>query len=383
MKRKILEFICFRGALFHRETNTKQGELSVDMTYVSRKIRFLSFLAAIGVVVLHTNPIGYVENAPGWVSGFADVLSYFNSWAVPFFFMVSGFWFDRRADMIINWRVFWKKKVKTLVVPYVLWSIYGTVLWTGLRVVNNLRNGGASFGDTVFESGNWIAILDRIFGVFQCSPGNPTLWFVRLLILIFLTAPIWLWLRRKVFCLFVVIMMVLTILFSSVSWVSPCEHLFVLGGYSFEFKVQGLGWFGLGMVASALHLDARRIPFWLAAVFAAVWAVSVSLGYPVSSWALLSLVVFIWCCSDFVLNHLPAQLPAWMGLSFWIYCAHGPLSGCVGALYRALIGGSTVGAYILSVATMWAVTVGLSMALASVTRRFLPRVFVVLCGGRC
>ena len=60
---------------------------------ISRKITVLSFLAMVSVVYIHHNAIGTFEPAQ-WNAIIQGLLTRgISDWAVPFFFVVSGFWF--------------------------------------------------------------------------------------------------------------------------------------------------------------------------------------------------------------------------------------------------------------------------------------------------
>lgn len=91
---------------------------------ISRKITVLSFLAMVSVVYIHHNAVGTFEPAR-WnaiIQGF--LTRGISDWAVPFFFMVSGFWFARSRyveDELGGYRKLILKRMKTLL-PLILFG---------------------------------------------------------------------------------------------------------------------------------------------------------------------------------------------------------------------------------------------------------------------
>ena len=90
---------------------------------VSRKLRILSFLATVSVVVIHTNYLERcVEGSVAWWVG--NVIAYMQRWAVPFFFVVSGFFMEREfrdQEALSYLKTFFSKKSKSIIIPYLLW----------------------------------------------------------------------------------------------------------------------------------------------------------------------------------------------------------------------------------------------------------------------
>lgn len=228
---------------------------------VSRKIRYMSFFAAVSVVWLHTNPIGYIEGViPCWVGLLGAWLNHFNDWAVPFFFVVSGFFFDRQCAESFRYGDILRKKFHSLVIPYLFWGcVWGGFLWTPLWMLTNSRNGLPVFANTFLAGGNVLCSVDFLVGFVCNGPANPVLWFMRMLIIVFLTAPLWIGLRRLSKWLLMGLALSGVFVFTPVSVVIPAEKLFSIYGYPFVLKCQGVAWFGVGMAVSAFRLEERRI----------------------------------------------------------------------------------------------------------------------------
>ena len=100
-------------------------------------------VAMLAVVAWHSECGASVEK---WV------IPWLTTWSVPWFFLVSGFFFVKTADKMRR-ESFLRKKFKSLVVPYVFWCIVGWCLWQP-----SLSGwGGELLGlsSAIFPRGNW------------------------------------------------------------------------------------------------------------------------------------------------------------------------------------------------------------------------------------
>ena len=112
---------------------------------------------------------------------FVHAVELFVRACVPVFFLLSGFYLMRRDSF--SWKKNMKKKLTSLVVPYVLW----TLLYAGLEIIGYHIRPGMFDDYTVFTYKDW---FNYLIGVpFAEYPrGYVPLWFLRdLIILNFLT----------------------------------------------------------------------------------------------------------------------------------------------------------------------------------------------------
>ncbi len=100
--------------------------------------------------------------------------------AVPLFFMISGYLFFFNCNCLDKriWASKLKKRMKTLLVPYLLWNIL-YVIYTMLGIISK---------------GQELDILQLLSGVWSMAgsnfPADPALWFVRDLIIIMFFSPV-------------------------------------------------------------------------------------------------------------------------------------------------------------------------------------------------
>ncbi|SFX06096.1 Acyltransferase family protein [Thermoactinomyces sp. DSM 45891] len=107
-------------------------------------IDFLKFFAIIAVVVIHTNPFQKVEDLFGFNGYYSDfALDSFSRFAVPFFFLVSGYLFSRK---VINLKykgqvTYYKKYIYKIGKLLFTWTAFYLILEVILNIWSNLAEG--------------------------------------------------------------------------------------------------------------------------------------------------------------------------------------------------------------------------------------------------
>lgn len=290
---------------------------------ISAALRIISFVAAVCVVMIHANSDGKWD----------FICHTLTSWAVPFFFACSGFFFGigdyvRGGGYISLMR----KKFWSLLVPYVAWTLIGSVICVGIVVVVNYKAGLPLFERTfIARSGFW-NVFDGLFGVTSSAPRNyGVLWFVRCLLMLFVAAPLWRLLCNKwTGWIFVVLF--------GLKYFIP--HKLYMG--DFEFKYNQTAWFFMG-VALAIYIP--------------------------RSW------MYVETVTDKILA------PKVCGYSFWIYCSHAIFITVVVCAWHAICGKTKISLWCLfPVALVFALLMSLLGGI--MMKRYCPRGFAILSGGR-
>lgn len=179
----------------------------------SLTIDFLRFPLIMMVVFIHMSPktINLIDSQYSLLSGhgisniikilFSHTIA---SIAVPTFFLISGFLFFSNFQEW-SWKGYQKKigsRIKTLLIPYILWNLLPFLLIVGKCLIGDISNGNPTTGTLDFFYNNIL----RIFYVFHewessstdwlgnhlysTAPLNVPLWFVRDLFVISLLTPI-------------------------------------------------------------------------------------------------------------------------------------------------------------------------------------------------
>ncbi|MBR0500105.1 MAG: acyltransferase [Bacteroidales bacterium] len=160
----------------------------------SRAIDFLRFPMAALVVLLHTAALGVGSTHPVYSTLCIVLGRGICRVAVPCFFLISGFLFFSQLEDKWNTDV-WigkiKKRIKTLLIPYLLWNIIAALAIWGYR-----------WGFARMHGETYPTLLDHIIqarGLWDSSGGLPfdgPLWFIRHLIIFVLAAPlVWLFIK--------------------------------------------------------------------------------------------------------------------------------------------------------------------------------------------
>ena len=165
--------------------------------------------------------------------------------AVPFFFMVSGYFLSRHFDESGWWHRESRKRLVSLVVPYLVWSL---AFFLFARIGSAAMHAAAG-------KGFWVALrfpvakLPHVLGVrLDATPMLVPLWYVRALVFIVLLSPALAWISRRKFApLAAAVFFGLYVAFgphrNGLSS-TPTEHFLYYG-----FSLMGIAYFFLGILA--------------------------------------------------------------------------------------------------------------------------------------
>ena len=158
---------------------------------LSQKIRRMSFLSAMFVVAIHnTYRINEFDSLPKWFSLPQLVLNCgITRTAVPFFFVFAGYFLFRDYDRTEFW---WLNKIKTrfvtLAIPYCTWIAIGIMQFL---IINHFRQ-----SKEIINWSSWQCWLE-VLGITSAPTCMFHFWFVRILLLVVLWAPIVGWIVKR------------------------------------------------------------------------------------------------------------------------------------------------------------------------------------------
>lgn len=151
------------------DRNAEQVVSSLSNTFYAYKAMAILF-----VVMMHciysTRPVSRVAGAFGILG-------------VPIFFFTSGFFFDRREAT----KVFWKKKMWSIVIP---WLLYGTLLYLFACALNNFSKVELPFLKWIIGNGSWlyyVPVLIQCFILFRICDNK---WFDMVVFLLFILSNV-------------------------------------------------------------------------------------------------------------------------------------------------------------------------------------------------
>ncbi|MCD8291537.1 MAG: acyltransferase family protein [Prevotella sp.] len=199
---------------------------------LSKTISCLRFPLIVGIVLIHFDISNgfYMHGVtyggggnPEWyhtiISLFSEVLP---SIGVPLFFFFSGFLFFYHTSWGIKaYKKKLKRRVRTLLLPYIIWNIIA-IVWVGFRLLPCLSRFFPTAGKTSIDlslSAIAYTFWDSSHGMFvrpivdftgiinyNISPIDRPLWYVRDLMIVIICSPMLYYLIKKISFLFPVIL---------------------------------------------------------------------------------------------------------------------------------------------------------------------------------
>ena len=355
-------------------------------TQNSERIRAISFVCALMVVAIHCGsiPKGWWDgscNMSAWIVGLQTIgTNTLARLAVPWFFVVSGFFLVKGLDLsgaigirgkvccVLSW---WKrsvlKRILTLGIPYLLWNL--------IYYLFKLSTG--KYGFDVWHC------LDQLTGYnFYDVPACGQLWYLRCVFFYVLCAPVFvaLFYGRVVGAMSIVALLV--------CWLGgiglPIRYMQIVD-FSYVMYFGAGIYLGLGDRGAGRWLQRLGLVPVVILIIAVVGVVFGSVSRNLYVYHACSQIMIIaglpalWVLGDRILA-LTSRWRRLYGLSFFVYAMHVIL---VSLTYKVVsrfmppIVYESIG-YILKI------IVGMfgSIAIGQLLSRSLPRVLRVLCGGR-
>ena len=339
----------------------------------SKKITLLQFALSILIVYQHTS---FEYNGSLYaLNRIHEFLFYLTQTAVPLFFMISGYLFYRTFK-IENVADKLKSRIKTLVVPYLLWNIIyaaGMILLEHFGFVKNI---------TIQK--NWRVVLQILNSDF--SP----LWFVKYLIVFSLIGPL-------MYCVFrnkhIGAIAVATILVSNVLFcvfgivetpINVNSNNPIMFNYQYVFYAIG--------AYSAIHFkDIVEKPHKMRAVSGSIilcvlcviyWMPFFETNVIVGHTFRVAFAIALWFACDLIKD---IEAPPYMKMSFFIYCAHLLPLQCLQALIRLILNKLDISFGVFYVIEWIALPICLVAAIifiGNVMKKYMPKVWNVLTGSR-
>lgn len=301
--------------------------------------------------------------------------------AVPLFYLISGYLFFMKVpDGVKSIGRKIRKRIKSLLIPYFIGCVFFVIFYSFIALLpwtSNLINSSSSIMP-LFQKPYSIILISIFYDGGTGYPCAFQLWFLRDLILIVATSPLWYLCLKHLKWGFVAVVFVLTyfdvphVPFYSLFW-------FVLGGQLTKVKIE-MGGNGRTKVA-------------IFGLFLFLIISIIQLFFPdIINWSLLRIPIILlgiigaWGLYDVVFGKdFSLSRHQWFAtacqFTFFIYLFHEPTLNIVRKLIVIVLGKNELGyltSYLISpwIFTVCAVFAGLLF------RKYLPRVYNVCTGGR-
>lgn len=343
---------------------------------ISNKFSNMGFVCACLVVAYHDGLCGIYPGAGWWVRRlFSDSIGLI---AVPFFFLASGYFLAVRIGDVGWWQRALLKRVRTLVIPFIVWNLMYGIFTLSLSILADSAAGRAL--GTCVPKTLW-AWIRFVGGDPSAAPALGPLWYVRSLMVLVAVSPV-LCIALKRWRIKILVVMFAA--YAAVYHFNVIPNHYLYWTLRRALSLQGLFFFSTGMYLkmenSCLTIGKRT------ALGLLIAGVSVLMGYHVymvraEGVGEFVLVPFLIPCMLIgVWGSVPERVwPAFVIRStFPIFLMHCFFMVAFSYAWRYTSGWGCCFNYCLR---LFGAIIG-SMAVASLTRRIVPKVYDVIIGGR-
>lgn len=339
--------------------------------YVSNKISNLNLVLSVLIVALHSSCRGQlIYGGEGYEVNFAlqSLIKIIADSAVPMFFVMSGYLLFYKYD-IREYLDTLNKKVRTLLIPYVLWNVLGFVYHKCLSLISIMTG--------VTEANPELLDIQNIFYGIWKSAYDPPVWFIKTLFELILISPI-VWciankLKQKTIGLVIL------------------AGGLVLGftpGYTSVFF-----WFPLYLLAATIACCENNLISQFSMVRSLlcivlycsiiVYLLLNNVDEKASIYTFYRLIspVLIWNIIDLSKSIRGKSLSEKYAISFFLFCSHIFVIPIVKKMFLSIFENTNYGisvAYLCTVVT----TFGLIWIVSLIMKKILPHTYKILAGGR-
>lgn len=336
--------------------------------YLSDKLTIIYTILIIMVVYIHSS----YEEAKNY-----ELASFLQSFtgagicriANCLFFSISGYLFARNISSIKDVFLKIKKRLRTLLVPYLLWNIIFVLWFVVLDVIPGVSQYVNSRG--TLQRILHQPILQTLYDLWV-SPAAFQLWFLRDLIVMMLFTPIlWYWSKKHWISALIA------------ATISTCFY-----GWLIYF------WIGIIAATNRIDIEDYYKRTWLIISCSLIY---VGYAFYVGIYGLLpSYIDFainlcglyaVWVVYDLLTNKDKGELTKvipykWIcGYSFFIYLFHEPTFSVIKKLGLAIFGVNELSIITLYYINPW-IMVAVAVLVARIMQHMIPSVYKILTGGR-
>jgi fucose 4-O-acetylase-like acetyltransferase len=345
----------------------------------SKTIAWLRFPLILLVVNSHIFPHGTselsFEETPEFYHAFHYLMATILKIRVPTFFFISGCLFFYGKPFGTNTYTYkLKKRVRSLLVPYVLWNLFFVLIYLAVNV--------ARPGTFEAKFGANLSVSEGLYSIFYVPAVSP-FWFLRDLIIACLASPL-IFLAIKYLRFYAVVIIGMLYVLSPALGIEEisgfsliCIFFFSFGAY---FSIQGKN--VLTSFAPLWHWTYVLFPVIALILLTDNLTLSIlpqsvmHLNYIIGMIAIWGLV------SHGIANGKLRIVPALWSATFFLYASHAIVIGRVtrGILYPNIphTNIALIAAYVI----LFMVVVGICVGTYHLLHRFFPRFTAIICGNR-
>lgn len=353
--------------------------------YLSNKIKMISFILIVMVVYTHSYnlAINYKNDSRAINNGYNSIFQYFVSHgitrvSVPLFFMISGYLFFLKTNaQNKNFAAKIKKRVSTILIPYLLWSLFGIIFYLTVQTVPVT----SSFFSKELVS-DYSA--QKIISTLLLFPLNYQLWFLRDLFVLTLLAPLIYYsvVRLKYPFLLIIFLAWLTFPVSDIRDFEAFLFFHVgatagLNHFNIERRLKKNVW----LYSCALWLGFALLKVILTICFISSDEWLIFLAHRLS---VISGIVCCWTLYDKIFSQrrlMASNRFDFVKYTFFIYAFHEPLLAILKKTGYYILGTneqSSISIYLVAPI----ITISVALMLAKIIQTITPRFYHLITGGR-
>lgn len=343
---------------------------------LSRRISVAGFVCACLVVSLHTHVECEPRTVACWLHQF--MVASLGAVAVPTFFAISGFLLAGKMETSRWWPREVRKRVASLLVPYLFWNLF--YLFLGMTLGSVLAGIGQTFGDAKWSD----LTIGKMVSALGLNPFRgmqlPFLWFVRSLFVFVLFAPVFASVKRRWFGLTVIGLLLMFYLLLP-QLLPPATDYCRVHFLKYAWT-KGALFFAVGVYLrfnGHLFSAWRKVPaiIWLALGLGCF----VFLGGRVGSFcSMVCMMLFLWRSLMFFRGG--GNFGQLTSCSFPVFLLHSMvLTGLIG-VWRILGIKEFMAKSIVAYFFQISLTIAVCVVLTIVMRRFIPKFAKIVFGGR-
>ncbi len=344
--------------------------------YISNKIKNMSFIMTIFVVILHSNNLQdpsvlnintLVQNFIG--QGIVRI-------AVPMFFVISGYLFYYKFKPSKEaYLSKYKKRFKSLFIPYFIWCTGWLVI---LYVIELTAFGRAMFSDRIVADYNAVELFQNTY----IYPLPYQFWYIRALMINVIISPIIYFVIDKLKDKALIVILVFwffDVIYYPILMFSVGACI-AIKGYNLNFEeyknkryLFGIGYL-LAIVIKTIFMYIPNIPYY-EYVLLLVENVIILCGLP-----------FAWFFYDVIRDEFRSKIDLGKELKLakygiFIYFFHIPLQSIIKKIWFMIIPQGTISSLVIFfVAPM--VTITICAIVAILMRKYMKKLYQTLTGGR-
>ena len=345
--------------------------------FLSDKLRVLSLISILYVLYIHSGFHSNEIEGMIWNYRCQEFISgMLGRCAVPLFYVISGYlFFLKVSDGMKSIYAKIQKRMRTLLVPYIIGCLFFVLFGVMIAITPGISR---------YVNGSVMPLFNEPLHLIICSifydsgSGTPCafqLWFLRDLILIVATSPIWYLLLKHLRWILVVTSFGLTYIqlpfvpFFALFW-------FLLGGQLVQVK-NGYGGASLTMLSTVTFLLLSIVQLFMPDMidWELVKIPIIILGL-ISVWGIYDMLL----SKNFELSEHNLLVTACQ-FTFFIYLFHEPTLNIVRKLIVVVLGKNEYGYLISYLISPWIFTICF-VFIGLQFRKYLPKVYHVCTGGR-